>query len=108
MKSTVGLSLALSLLSIIPAQGAVCDGVSPVDATSLVSVTVETGLTGRPLLVTGTSEPFEYLYRSIQEWYAPEEFAGLLCAAGFEGVSYRMMGLGTVALHTGCKPIPTE
>ncbi len=59
-------------------------------------------------LVTGTSEPFEYLYRSIQEWYAPEEFAGLLRAAGFEGVSYRMMGLGTVALHTGRKPAPTE
>lgn len=59
-------------------------------------------------VVTGTSEPFEYLYRSIQEWYAPEEFAGLLRAVGFEEVSYRMMGLGTVALHTGRKPIPTE
>lgn len=58
-------------------------------------------------LVTGTSEPFEYLYRSIQEWYVPEEFASLLRAAGFEGVAYRMMSLGAVALHTGRKPIPT-
>lgn len=59
-------------------------------------------------LVTGTSEPFEYLYRSIQEWYAPEEFASLLRAAGFKDVAYRMMGLGAVALHTGRKPIPTQ
>jgi len=55
-------------------------------------------------VVTGTSEPFEYLYRSIQEWYSPDEFVDLLKAAGFIDVSYRMMGLGTVALHTGSKP----
>lgn len=54
-------------------------------------------------LLTGTAEPFEYLYRSIQEWYSPQEFADLLRAAGFADVSYRMMGLGTVALHTGIK-----
>jgi len=55
-------------------------------------------------IVTGTSEPFEYLYRSIQEWYSPDDFAELLRAAGFTDVRYRMMGLGTVALHTGTKP----
>ncbi len=56
-------------------------------------------------IVTGTSEPFEYLYRSIQEWYTPAEFADVLGAAGFTDVRYRMMGLGTVALHTGTKPV---
>lgn len=55
-------------------------------------------------LLTGTSEPFEYLYRSIQEWYEPEQFADLLRGAGFENVGVRMMGLGTVALHTARKP----
>ena len=55
-------------------------------------------------VVTGTTEPFEYLYRSIEEWYSPEEFADLMRAAGFRDVRYRMMGLGTVALHTGAKP----
>ena len=55
-------------------------------------------------LLTGTSEPFEYLYRSIQEWYEPEQFADLLRGAGFEDVAVRMMGLGTVALHTARKP----
>lgn len=56
-------------------------------------------------LLTGSSEPFDYLYRSIQEWYMPEAFADLLRQAGFEEVSFRMMGLGTVALHTGHKPM---
>jgi demethylmenaquinone methyltransferase/2-methoxy-6-polyprenyl-1,4-benzoquinol methylase len=54
-------------------------------------------------LLTGTAEPFEYLYRSIQEWYPPEEFADMLRGAGFSDVSYRMMGMGTVALHIGRK-----
>ncbi len=54
--------------------------------------------------LTGTAEPFEYLYRSIQEWDTPEQFAGRLRDAGFSDVSYRTMGLGTVALHLGHKP----
>jgi demethylmenaquinone methyltransferase/2-methoxy-6-polyprenyl-1,4-benzoquinol methylase len=58
--------------------------------------------------LTGTAEPFEYLYRSIQEWCSPQEFADFLRDAGFTDVSYRMMGLGTVALHTGRKPPSTE
>lgn len=55
-------------------------------------------------LFTGTAEPFDYLYRSIQEWYSPQAFAELLRGAGFEDVSFRMMGLGTVALHRGRRP----
>jgi demethylmenaquinone methyltransferase/2-methoxy-6-polyprenyl-1,4-benzoquinol methylase len=54
--------------------------------------------------VTGTAEPFEYLYRSIQEWLEPEEFAERLRAAGLVEVAYRRLALGTVALHTGRKP----
>lgn len=55
-------------------------------------------------MITGDAEPFEYLYRSIQEWYGPEAFADLLRDAGFVDVGYRMMGMGTVALHTGRRP----
>ncbi|MEE2649520.1 MAG: ubiquinone/menaquinone biosynthesis methyltransferase [Acidobacteriota bacterium] len=54
--------------------------------------------------VTGTVEPFHYLYRSIQEWYSPDEFAEILRTVGFTNVRYRMMSFGTVALHTGTKP----
>ncbi|MFQ5745547.1 MAG: ubiquinone/menaquinone biosynthesis methyltransferase [Acidobacteriota bacterium] len=55
--------------------------------------------------LTGTAEPFEYLYRSIRAWLAPAAFAEQLQAAGFRQVTYRMMGLGTVALHRGQKPL---
>jgi demethylmenaquinone methyltransferase/2-methoxy-6-polyprenyl-1,4-benzoquinol methylase len=55
-------------------------------------------------LLTGSSEPFDYLYRSIQDWDTPEQFADRLRAAGFADVGYRLMSLGTVALHTARKP----
>lgn len=56
-------------------------------------------------MITGSAEPFEYLYRSIQEWYSPEAFADMLRDAGFREVGYRLMGMGTVALHTGRRPV---
>jgi glucose/arabinose dehydrogenase len=51
MKTTLGIALAVGLLSLVPAHAQVCDGISPVEATSLVSVVVESGL-GDPILVT--------------------------------------------------------
>jgi len=53
--------------------------------------------------LTGTSEPFEYLHRSIETWLSPEDFAERLRAVGFAEVGYRPLALGTVALHFGKK-----
>lgn len=53
--------------------------------------------------LAGSSEPFEYLHRSIEEWLRPEEFAERLRAAGFAEVGYRRLAMGTVALHIGRK-----
>ena len=44
-------SLACGLLA-VPVYGQVCDGVSPVEASGLTSIIVDSGYTGRPLLVT--------------------------------------------------------
>ena len=44
-------ALACGLLA-VPAYGQVCDGVSPVEASGLTSIVVDSGYTGRPLLVT--------------------------------------------------------
>jgi demethylmenaquinone methyltransferase/2-methoxy-6-polyprenyl-1,4-benzoquinol methylase len=54
--------------------------------------------------LTGTSQPFEYLNRSIEAWLSPEEFAERLRSAGLAEVGYRRLALGTVALHTGRRP----
>lgn len=52
MKTFAGFVLIVCLLLVAPFQAAVCDGVSPVEASTLVSIVAENGLTGRPLLVT--------------------------------------------------------
>ena len=54
--------------------------------------------------LTGSREPFDYLNRSIDEWFSPDQFADVLRTAGFEGVGYRLLSFGTVALHWGVRP----
>lgn len=54
--------------------------------------------------LAGDREPFEYLNRSIDGWYRPDEFAEVMRAAGFANVDYRRLSLGTVALHWGERP----
>ncbi len=54
--------------------------------------------------LTGDSEPFDYLQRSIDAWEKPDEFARRIERCGYEAVGYRRLSLGTVALHWGDKP----
>ena len=54
--------------------------------------------------IAGTAEPFRYLQRSIRAWDDPEAFARRLRTAGFAGVGFRRLALGTVALHWGSRP----
>jgi len=44
---------------------------------------------------------YTYLPASVRRFPAPDELAELLRAQGFEGVGYRRLGGGIVALHTG-------
>lgn len=55
-------------------------------------------------LLTGTSEPFDYLNRSIGGWESADAFASRIRRAGFVAVGFRRLSLGTVALHWGDKP----
>jgi demethylmenaquinone methyltransferase/2-methoxy-6-polyprenyl-1,4-benzoquinol methylase len=54
--------------------------------------------------LTGDREPFDYLNRSIDAWFSPDEFAAILREAGFAEVGYSRLSLGTVALHWGVRP----
>lgn len=56
-------------LALGPAVADVCDGVSPVEASSLVSVVVETGLTGRPLLVTAPPDDADRIFIVEQDGF---------------------------------------
>ena len=44
---------------------------------------------------------YSYLPASVRRFPGPEELAALLERAGFEGVSFRLLAGGIVALHTG-------
>jgi len=55
--------------------------------------------------LTGDREPFDYLNRSIDAWFSPDEFAGILSECGFADVGYDRLSLGTVALHWGVRPL---
>lgn len=55
-------------------------------------------------LVTGQGEAYQYLPASLGPLPDAKALARLFEAAGLAEVSYRRLGLGTVALHWGCRP----
>ena len=47
---------------------------------------------------------YTYLPASVRRFPGPEDLSALFERAGFEHVSYRLLGGGSVALHVGAKP----
>lgn len=60
--SWIFLASALAVALTMPTHANVCEGVSPVRASGLISVVVETGLTGRPLLVTAPPDDTDRIF----------------------------------------------
>ena len=53
--------------------------------------------------VVGNSEPYEYLTKTIEDFYNQEELSNILRKNGFENVEFRNLSGGIVALHSGWK-----
>ena len=53
--------------------------------------------------VVGNSEPYEYLTKTIEDFYNQEELSNILQKNGFENVEFRNLSGGIVALHSGWK-----
>jgi demethylmenaquinone methyltransferase/2-methoxy-6-polyprenyl-1,4-benzoquinol methylase len=53
--------------------------------------------------LSGNRQAYEYLPQSLGPFPNAVELAGLLEAAGFESVDWRLLGMGTVALHSGVR-----
>ena len=51
--------------------------------------------------VTGDADSYRYLVESIRRFPAPDDFAGMIGAAGFEKVRFDRFTGGIVALHEG-------
>ena len=53
--------------------------------------------------IVGSSKPYEYLIKSIDDFYSQEELKNLIEKAGFTNVEYRNLSGGISAIHTGWK-----
>ena len=53
--------------------------------------------------VVGKSEPYEYLVKSIREFYSQEELLKLMEKSNFSNSSYKNLSGGIVAIHSGWK-----
>lgn len=56
-------------------------------------------------LLAGDTEAYAYLSRSTEGFKPPEETARIMREAGLEQVRYRLFMFGTMALHTGERPV---
>ena len=53
--------------------------------------------------IVGEKEPYEYLIKSIDDFYSQEELKNLIEKAGFTNVEYRNLSGGIVSIHSGWK-----
>ncbi len=54
-------------------------------------------------LIIGNSEPYEYLTKTIEEFYSQDELLQIFKKNGFYKVKYRNLSGGIVAIHSGWK-----
>ena len=53
--------------------------------------------------IVGSSEPYDYLVKSINEFYTQNELVDLIKKNGFSYVEYRNLSNGISAIHSGWK-----
>ena len=53
--------------------------------------------------IVGKSEPYDYLVKSINDFYSQDELLNLIKSAGFENTEYRDLSGGIAAIHSGWK-----
>ena len=53
--------------------------------------------------IVGTSQPYEYLIKSIDHFYTQDELIELMVNNGFSNVEYRNLSNGVSAIHSGWK-----
>ena len=53
--------------------------------------------------IIGKSEPYDYLIKSIKDFYSQDELLNLIKSTGFENTEYRDLSGGIAAIHSGWK-----
>lgn len=54
--------------------------------------------------ISGDSQAYEYLPKSVARFFHPEELASVLQQIGFTNIHFHLMTLGSVALHLATRP----
>ena len=53
--------------------------------------------------IVGSSQPYDYLIKSINEFYSQDELVDLMLNNGFSNIEYRNLSNGISAIHSGWK-----
>ena len=53
--------------------------------------------------IVGSSKPYDYLIKSINQFYSQNELVDLMNQNGFSNVEYRNLSNGISAIHSGWK-----
>ena len=53
--------------------------------------------------IVGSTKPYDYLVKSIDQFYSQEELVVLMKNNGFSNVEYRNLSSGISAIHSGWK-----
>jgi demethylmenaquinone methyltransferase/2-methoxy-6-polyprenyl-1,4-benzoquinol methylase len=56
-------------------------------------------------IISGDRSAYTYLPKSVSRFFGPPELASLMNTVGYQSVEFKSWTFGTVALHTGVRPL---
>ena len=103
--SNINLSLKEALRVLKPGGRFMCLEFSKID-NEIINLLYQQYSKAIPLVgkyIVGSSKPYDYLIKSINEFYSQEELVSLMKNNGFSNIEYRNLSTGISAIHSGWK-----
>ena len=103
--SNINVSLAEALRVLKPGGRFMCLEFSKID-NEIIKLLYQQYSKAIPVIgkyVVGSSQPYDYLIKSIKEFYSQEELLALMKNNGFHNIEYRNLSNGISAIHSGWK-----
>jgi len=103
--SNINVSLAEALRVLKPGGRFMCLEFSKID-NEIIKLLYQQYSKAIPVIgkyVVGSSQPYDYLIKSIKEFYSQEELVALMKNNGFHNIEYRNLSNGISAIHSGWK-----
>jgi len=103
--SNINRSLAEALRVLKPGGRFMCLEFSKID-NELIKILYQKYSKTIPIIgkyVVGSSKPYDYLIKSIDEFYSQKELVSLMKNNGFSNIEYRNLSHGISAIHSGWK-----